>query len=119
MTRLEALNKILEASKAGLLGADGRDSCVYWQPEENKNCAIGCLFPVEILQQLIDDNFNEQTNVEDLPGYAAELIPFTLEEADGLQNLHDRCYGNDDPEDFRREIERLIEEYDPLKELDL
>ena len=119
MNRLEALNKILEASKAGLLGADSTDGCVYWQPEENKNCAIGCLLPVDILQRLIDEDHNDNTSVMGLPDYAKKLLPFTVEEGMELQDLHDSCYGNNQPEKFQRKIERLIENHDPLKELDL
>lgn len=115
---LDAVERMVEAARAGKLGAyDPEEGCVY-HDDNGRFCGIGCLFTPytheEIERECLNDGAGPSTVAEALWGetwFVAET-GLTPEEAEAFQAIHDRTYGGpretgDEAEIAELYIERL------------
>jgi len=108
MTKDEALKKILEQSKAGLLGALHPEvGCVYRQGQ--KHCAIGCLLTEQQLDEIEQDG-NDGFSALELYKYSfARELGLTDRQMSAVQNWHDHAYQALPREVTKQDFEDVLE----------
>lgn len=90
MTNQEYYNLLIEKTNSGMLPALSEDtgSCVYWNKETDKKCAVGLLIPKNKYRKTF-----EGLCYEDLPSeIITSIIPSGLVRYDleRIQSIHDR-----------------------------
>lgn len=93
---------------------DERESCVYYDKDNNCRCAFGWVLSDEDIDFIVENGFNSETDYESLP---KEITgKYTIEDYDNpteffifLQSAHDESYSK---LSMQRNLERFAEEFD-------